>query len=315
MKKPLVIVAGPTATGKSKYSVLFSKRHNGAVISADSMQVYKYMDIGSAKITKEEMQGVPHYLVDVLEPKEEFHVARFQSMAKDALKDIYEKKQIPVVCGGTGFYIQALLYGIDFSSGEENNKLRQELQCFADEHGAHALFERLRAVDPKSCELIHENNVKRVIRAIEYYETTGEPISLHNAREKEKESEYNFAFFVLNDDRQKLYDGIERRVDEMVEMGLFDEVKRLKEMGYSKDYVSMQGLGYKEVLDALNGDITFEEAVYRIKRDTRHFAKRQITWFKREKDVVWIDKSQFEYNDERILSFIEEECEKRNILC
>lgn len=315
MKKPLVIVAGPTATGKSKYSVLFSKRHNGAVISADSMQVYKYMDIGSAKITKEEMQGVPHYLVDVLEPKEEFHVARFQSMAKDALKDIYEKNQIPVVCGGTGFYIQALLYGIDFSSGEENNKLRQELQCFADEHGAHALFERLRAVDPKSCELIHENNVKRVIRAIEYYETTGEPISLHNAREKEKESEYNFAFFVLNDDRQKLYDGIERRVDEMVEMGLFDEVKRLKEMGYSKDYVSMQGLGYKEVLDALNGDITFEEAVYRIKRDTRHFAKRQITWFKREKDVVWIDKSQFEYNDERILSFIEEECEKRNILC
>lgn len=315
MKKPLVIIAGPTATGKSKYSVLFSKRHNGAVISADSMQVYKYMDIGSAKITKEEMQGVPHYLVDVLEPKEEFHVARFQSMAKDALKDIYEKNQIPVVCGGTGFYIQALLYGIDFSSGEENNRLRQELQCFADEHGAHALFERLRAVDPKSCELIHENNVKRVIRAIEYYETTGEPISLHNAREKEKESEYNFAFFVLNDDRQKLYDGIERRVDEMVEMGLFDEVKRLKEMGYSKDYVSMQGLGYKEVLDALNGDITFEEAVYRIKRDTRHFAKRQITWFKREKDVVWIDKSQFEYNDERILSFIEEECEKRNILC
>ena len=315
MKKPLVIIAGPTATGKSKYSVLFSKRHNGAVISADSMQVYKYMDIGSAKITKEEMQGVPHYLVDVLEPKEEFHVARFQSMAKNALKDIYEKNQIPVVCGGTGFYIQALLYGIDFSSGEENNRLRQELQCFADEHGAHALFERLRAVDPKSCELIHENNVKRVIRAIEYYETTGEPISLHNAREKEKESEYNFAFFVLNDDRQKLYDGIERRVDEMVEMGLFDEVKRLKEMGYSKDYVSMQGLGYKEVLDALNGDITFEEAVYRIKRDTRHFAKRQITWFKREKDVVWIDKSQFEYNDERILSFIEEECEKRNILC
>ena len=315
MKKPLVIIAGPTATGKSKYSVLFSKRHNGAVISADSMQVYKYMDIGSAKITKEEMQGVPHYLVDVLEPKEEFHVARFQSMAKDALKDIYEKNQIPVVCGGTGFYIQALLYGIDFSSGEENNKLRQELQYFADEHGAHALFERLRAVDPKSCELIHENNVKRVIRAIEYYETTGEPISLHNAREKEKESEYNFAFFVINDDRQKLYDGIERRVDEMVEMGLFDEVKRLKEMGYSKDYVSMQGLGYKEVLDALNGDITFEEAVYRIKRDTRHFAKRQITWFKREKDVVWIDKSQFEYNDERILSFIEEECEKRNILC
>ena len=314
MKKPLVIIAGPTATGKSKYSVLFSKRQNGSVISADSMQVYRYMDIGSAKISKEEMGGIPHYLVDVLEPSEEFHVARFQSMAKEALTDIYEKNRIPVVCGGTGFYIQALLYGIDFSSGEENPLLREELQRFADENGAHALFERLREIDPKSCESIHENNVKRVIRAIEYYEMTGERISDHNACQKEKESEYNYVFFVLNDDRQKLYDGIEKRVDAMVDAGLLEEVKRLKEMGYSRDYVSMQGLGYKEVLDALNGDITFEEAIYRIKRDTRHFAKRQITWFKREKDVIWINKGDFHYDDEAILSFMEKECRERNIL-
>ncbi|MCR4675419.1 MAG: tRNA (adenosine(37)-N6)-dimethylallyltransferase MiaA [Lachnospiraceae bacterium] len=315
MKKPLVIIAGPTATGKSKYSVMFSKRHNGSVISADSMQVYKYMDIGSAKITKEEMQGVNHYLVDVLEPKEEFHVALFQQMAQEALDEIYEKNSLPVVCGGTGFYIQALLYGIDFSSGQENPALREKLSLFAKEQGAHALFERLKKVDPKSCETIHENNIKRVIRAIEYYEMTGEPISKHNEQEKEKESLYNYVFFVLNDDRKKLYEGIEKRVDLMVEMGLYDEVKRLYDMGYTKDYVSMQGLGYKEVLDAINGEISFDEAIYRIKRDTRHFAKRQITWFKREKDVIWIDKKEFDYDDEKILSFMEMECEKRNILC
>lgn len=314
MKKPLVIIAGPTATGKSKYSVLFSKKHNGAVISADSMQVYKHMDIGSAKITKEEMQGIDHYLVDVLEPKEEFHVARFQSMAQEALTDIYQKNELPVVCGGTGFYIQALLYGIDFSSGEENTALRDELLTFAKEKGAHALFERLREIDPKSCETIHENNVKRVIRAIEYFEMTKTPISKHNEEERQKESLYNYVFFVLNDDRQKLYDGIEKRVDLMVENGLYEEVKSLRNMGYTKDYVSMQGLGYKEVLDALDGEISFEEAIYRIKRDTRHFAKRQLTWFKRERDVIWIDKEKFHYNDEEILSFMEKECEKRNIL-
>ena len=235
-------------------------------------------------------------------------------MAKDALADIYHQNRIPVVCGGTGFYIQALVYGIDFSSGEENQKLRDELQQFADKNGAHALFEKLRAIDPESCEIIHENNIKRVIRAIEYYEMTGEKISDHNAAEKEKESEYNYVFFVLNDDRKKLYEGIEKRVDAMVDAGLIDEVLKLKDMGYTRDYVSMQGLGYKEVLDALNGEITMEEAIYRIKRDTRHFAKRQITWFKREKDVIWINKSDFNYNDEAILSFMEKECRERNII-
>ena len=314
MKKPLIIIAGPTATGKSKYSVLFSKNHNGSVISADSMQVYKYMDIGSAKISKDEMDGVPHYLVDVLEPKEEFHVARFQSMAKEALEDIYSKNRLPVVCGGTGFYIQALLYDIDFSSGKEDEALRNELWDFANTNGAHALHEKLRMVDPKAAEEIHENNIKRVIRAIEYHELTGEIISKHNEEEKNKESEYNFVYFVLNDNRQKLYDGIEKRVDQMVEAGLYNEVQSLYDMGYNKDYVSMQGLGYKEVIDAIEGTITFDEAIYRIKRDTRHFAKRQITWFKREKDVTWISKDQFNYDDDKILSFIEEECKKRNIL-
>ena len=314
MKKPLVIIAGPTATGKSKYSVMFSKRHDGSVISADSMQVYKYMDIGSAKISAEEMGGIPHYLVDVLEPKEEFHVARFCDMANEALEDIYGKDRLPVVCGGTGFYIQALLYGASFSEGETDESLRQELESFAKNEGADALFERLRMVDPASCEAIHKNNIKRVIRALEFYETTGKRISEHNKEQKQKESDYNFAFFVLNDDRERLYDGIDKRVDQMVEAGLFDEVKRLADMGYTKEYVSMQGLGYKEVLDALSNEISFEEAVYRIKRDTRHFAKRQLTWFKAKKDVIWIDKKNFSYDDEKILSFMEEECRKRKIL-
>ena len=253
MKKPLVIIAGPTATGKSKYSVAFSKRHEGSVISADSMQVYKYMDIGSAKISPEEMDGIPHYLVDVLEPKEEFHVARFCDMAHEALSDIYGKNRLPVVCGGTGFYIQALLYGADFSEGETDSSVRKELERIAAEEGGDVLFERLQQVDPESCKTIHKNNVKRVIRALEFYELTGKPISAHNAQQKEKESEYNFAFFVLNDDRQKMYDGIDRRVDQMVSAGLYDEVKRLADMGYTREFVSMQGLGYKEVLDAIDG--------------------------------------------------------------
>ncbi len=314
MKRPLVIIAGPTATGKSKYSIAFSKRHEGSVISADSMQVYKHMDIGSAKISIDEMEGVPHYLVDVLEPKEEFHVARFQQMANEALNDIYAKKRIPVVCGGTGFYIQALLYGADFSDGQADEELRKSLEEFANKQGVDALFERLRKVDPASCETIHKNNVKRVVRAIEFYELTGKRISEHNTEQKQKESEYNFAFFVLNDDRKKLYEGIDRRVDAMVSAGLYEEVKALSQMGYTRDYVSMQGLGYKEILDVIDGKISLDEGIYRIKRDTRHFAKRQLTWFKAKQDVIWVDKDRFSYDDEKILAFMESECKKRNIL-
>ena len=314
MKKPLVVIAGPTATGKSKTAVSFAKRHNGSVISCDSMQVYRYMDIGSAKITAEEMQGIPHYLVDVLNPNEEFHVARFCAMAKDALQEIYDDHRLPLLVGGTGFYIRALLYDVDFSLGDENKKLREELLAFAGEKGNHALHERLLKIDPKAAAEIHENNVKRVIRAIEFYETTGERISDHNARQRQKESDYNFCFFVLSDDRARMYEAIDRRVDNMMEQGLLDEVRRLYDMGYTRDYVSMQGLGYKELLDAMEGTCTVEEAVYRIKRDTRHFAKRQLTWFKAQKDVVWIDKVRFSYDEAAILSYMEEYCKQRNIL-
>ncbi|MCR4956299.1 MAG: tRNA (adenosine(37)-N6)-dimethylallyltransferase MiaA [Lachnospiraceae bacterium] len=300
-KKPLVIIAGPTASGKSAISIALAKKINGAIISADSMQVYKYMDIGSAKIMPEEMEGVPHYLVDELMPEEEFHVARFQEMAKKALDEIYEKGMIPIVVGGTGFYIQALLYDIDFSEEPENTAYRKELEKIGEEKGAQALFDMLEKVDPKSCETIHKNNMKRVIRALEFYHNTGMPISLHNEEQREKESPYHFDFFVLTDEREKLYGRIDERVDKMMDMGLLDEVKQLKDMGYHKDMVSMQGLGYKEILSYLMGECSLEDAIYTIKRDTRHFAKRQITWFKREKQVIWLNRSDYDQSSEKIL--------------
>ena len=300
-KRPLIILTGPTAVGKTKASISLAKAVGGEIISADSMQVYRKMDIGSAKITKEEMDNVTHYLIDVLDPSEEFNVARFKEMAKNALEQIYANKHIPIVVGGTGFYIQALLYDINFAEGKEDSSIRIELENYAAKNGADKLHEMLEEIDAKSAKSIHANNVKRVIRAIEYYRQTGKPISEHNENERQKESPYNFAYFVLNDDRQNLYDRIEKRIDLMLKDGLIEEVTALKDAGYTKDMVSMQGLGYKEILDYLNGDITLEEAIYILKRDTRHFAKRQLTWFRRERDVIWIPKNEFDYDENKIL--------------
>ena len=300
--KPLVILAGPTAVGKTELSIRLAKRINGAIISADSMQVYKYMDIGSAKIIPDEMEGVKHYLIDELDPSDEFNIVRFQQMAKDALKEIYANGQIPIVAGGTGFYIQALLYDIDFTHQDSDEAFRKEMADYAAEYGTEALHEKLKEIDPVSYKTIHANNTKRVIRALEYYRMTGQPISAHNEQEHQKVSPYNFAYFVLTDDRKHLYDRIDYRVDLMMKKGLVDEVKNLYDMGYHKDMVSMQGLGYKELLSYLDGECSLEEAVYIIKRETRHFAKRQLTWFRRERDVIWLDKSAYQYNDQRILT-------------
>ena len=300
--KPLVILAGPTAVGKTDLSIQLAKRIGGAIISADSMQVYKYMDIGSAKVMPEEMEGVKHYLIDELDPSDEFNIVRFQQMAKDALKEIYANGQIPIVAGGTGFYIQALLYDIDFTHQDSDEAFRKEMADYAAEYGAEALHEKLKEIDPVSYKTIHANNTKRVIRALEYYRMTGQPISAHNEQEHQKVSPYNFAYFVLTDDRKHLYDRIDYRVDLMMKKGLVDEVKNLYDMGYHKDMVSMQGLGYKELLSYLDGECSLEEAVYIIKRETRHFAKRQLTWFRRERDVIWLDKSAYQYNDQRILT-------------
>lgn len=301
MKKPLVVLTGPTAVGKTKASIGLAKEIGGEIISADSMQVYKHMDIGSAKIRAEEMEGVPHFLVDELEPWEEFHVVRFQQMAKTAMEKIYARQHIPILVGGTGFYIQALLYDVDFSENDGNASYRHEFEEIARKQGGEVLYEKLRGVDPRAAEQIHPNNVKRIIRALEFYHQTGQPISEHNERERQKESPYRFVYFVLNDERKRLYQRIDERVDQMMEEGLVEEVAALKSMGCTRDMVSMQGLGYKEILAYLEGELSLFEAVYRLKRDTRHFAKRQITWFKRERKVIWMNKDEYGYDEGRIL--------------
>ncbi len=314
MKKPLVILTGPTAVGKTKASIGLAKAIGGEIISADSMQVYKQMDIGSAKIKPSEMEEIPHYLLDILEPDEEFHVVLFQQMAKQAIQKIYEKGKIPIIVGGTGFYIQAVLYDIDFSENEKDTSYREELEKLAQTKGAEYLHDRLREVDEKSAQDIHANNVKRVIRALEYFHQTGEKISEHNEEQRKKVSPYNFSYFVLNDEREHLYERINLRVDQMINEGLVREVQSLKEKGYTRDMVSMQGLGYKEMLDYLDNKCSLEGAVEIIKRDTRHFAKRQITWFKRESDVTWIDKKEYDYNEERILKAMLQELKERGII-
>lgn len=306
-KKKLVVLTGPTAVGKTKLSIELAKRIGGEIISADSMQVYKHMDIGSAKIRPEEMENVPHFLVDELEPSEEFNVVVFQQKTKQYMDEIYKRGHIPILVGGTGFYIQAVLYDINFSEDDDNHKIREELETLAKEKGADYMHEKLREIDPASADAIHANNVKRVIRALEYYKLTGQKISEHNEEQREKESPYDFSYFVLNDHRELLYERINKRVDEMVTEGLIDEVQKLKNMGYDRSYVSMQGLGYKEILSYLEGEIPLEEAIYILKRDTRHFAKRQITWFKREKEVIWVNKPEFDYNNDKILDFMQKQ--------
>lgn len=303
MKRPLMILTGPTAVGKTHLSIALAKAVNGEIISADSMQVYKQMDIGTAKIRPEEMDGVPHHLVDVLSPKEEFNIVRFQQMAKEAMIKIYEQGKIPILVGGTGFYIQAVLYDIDFTETCEDREYREELQKFADREGEEALHNRLKEKDPKAAEEIHPHNVKKVIRALEFYKSTGKPISAHNEEQRQKESPYNFLYLVLNQDREILYERIEKRIDQMVSEGLVEEVKSLKEQGCHKEMVSMKGLGYKEILSYLDGEMSLEDAITLLKRDTRHFAKRQLTWFRREKEPVWIEKGAFE-NEDQILEHI-----------
>ena len=302
-KPPLLILTGPTAVGKTALSIALAKEVQGEIISADSMQVYRHMDIGSAKITREEMCGVPHYLVDCLNPEEEFNIYIFQQMAKKAMEQIYANGHIPIIVGGTGFYIQSIVYDIQFEE-EEDDGIRQKYETLLEEKGEEYLHQLLENVDPVSAEKIHTHNVKRTIRALEFFEKNQYPISQHNEQERQRSSPYDFRYFVLTDDRQKLYDRIELRVDSMIQNGLVEEVKHLKEMGCHRNMVSMQGLGYKEILDYLDGEISLEEAVYRIKRDTRHFAKRQLTWFRREKDVIWVDKSKLGSDPDLLLKFM-----------
>lgn len=289
MKKPLIVIGGPTACGKTGFSIQLAKKIGGEIISADSMQVYRYMDIGTAKVTLEEADGVPHYLIDEFDPDEEYNVMIFQQKAKAYMEEIWAKGKVPILVGGTGFYINALLYDNDFTETENDTTYREECYKLAQEQGPEVLFERLKEVDPAYAEIMHANNVKRVIRALEYHYLTGQKFSEHNAEQKEKESPYDAAVIILNMDREKLYERIELRIDLMMEQGLLEEVKGLLEKGYAPDLVSMQGIGYKEFVPYFNGECTLEEAVIQLKTNTRRFAKRQLTWFRRQIDGLWVD--------------------------
>ncbi len=300
MNNKLVIIAGPTAVGKTKISIELAKRISGEIISADSMQVYKGMDIGTAKVTQAEMQGVPHHMIDILDPVESFNVVEFARRSKKIINDLHAKDKIPILVGGTGFYIQSVLYDIDFTDNDNDMTFRHELEEEAKEKGCEVLHERLKQIDPEAAEAIHPNNVKRVIRALEFYEKSKGKISDHNKSQREKSSPYDFHYFALTNERKTIYANIEKRIDIMLDHGLIEEVKKLLQQNIKRDMVSMQGLGYKEIAAYLENEISLEEAVYTLKRDTRHFAKRQLTWLKREPDVIMFDKSQM--SDEEIIN-------------
>lgn len=299
MKQPLIILTGPTAVGKTALSIALAKAVGGEIISADSIQVYKYMDIGSAKITEPEMDGIKHYLIDELDPKEEFSAYVFQQKAKKYMQQIYAKGKVPIIVGGTGFYIQALLYDIDFTESQTDDAYKKELEQIAKEKGSEVLHQMLEKKDKQSADAIHANNTKRVMRALQYIHDTGERFSLHNETQKQKQSPYAFCYFVLNQDRSVLYERINHRVDKMVDEGLEQEVRKLLSMGYDRNLVSMQGIGYKEMAAYIDGEYSLEDAIDAIKQDTRHFAKRQLTWFRREREVIWLNKE--EYADEEAL--------------
>ena len=291
--KDLIVLTGPTAVGKTSLSIMLAKEIGGEIISADSMQVYKYMDIGTAKVTKEEMCGIPHFLIDELEPDEEFNVTIFKNKVMKYIEEIRNRGHVPIIVGGTGFYIQSVIYDINFTEYGDDSDIRKKYEEIAKISGKTELHKRLSDVDKEYADSVSENNVKKVVRALSFYEMTGEKLSVHNTKERERTSPFDFAYFVLTMDRKKLYERIDKRVDLMFKMGLVDEVKSLMKKGYNKSMVSMQGIGYKEVIDYLNGETSMDECIDIIKRDTRHFAKRQLTWFKREKVVTYIDKEKF----------------------
>ena len=296
--KDLLIITGPTAVGKTDISIALAKRLQGEIISADSMQIYKHMDIGSAKIDTDEMQGIPHYLIDVIEPSEKFSVSDFKNLAEDYISKITTDKKLPILAGGTGLFINSLIYNYDFTDAAKDENYRVELQNLAEEKGKEYVHSLLKNVDIQSYNRLYPNDLKRVIRALEVYKITGAPISFYNNRSSKYDIPYNINYFALTMDRQKLYERINSRVDKMIVKGLVGEIIILKNMGYTSEMQSMKGIGYKEILYYLEGKITFDEAVLMIKQGTRNYAKRQLTWFRKDERVTWIDKDKFKNNDD-----------------
>lgn len=308
MKKNIVIVAGPTASGKTACGIEIAKRLNGEIISADSMQIYKHMDIGSAKPTLEEMDGIPHHMIDVVSPDEEFSVALFRELSEKYIDDISSRGKLPIIVGGTGLYINSITYPLDFTDVAYDLEYREHLEKLAVEKGNQYIHEMLKDIDYESYERIHPNNTKRVIRALEVYKNTGKPISLYQKESQKRDIDYNVAYIGLTMDRTKLYDRINKRVDKMFDMNLIGEVKNLLEMGYNKNMNSMQGIGYKEVIDYINGLYTLTEVKDIIKQSSRRYAKRQLTWFRRESRIHWVNIDMFDSFEaviQNIIGYIE----------
>lgn len=289
MGNKIIVIVGPTAVGKTYVSVELAKKYNTGIISADSVQIYKEMNIGSAKISKNEMQGVVHYMIDIANPDENYSVSDFKADSEKIIDDMLLGGNIPIIVGGSGLYVNSLIYDLDFGKAKSNEKLRDYYNYYHKEHGEDALYEKLQKIDPVAAEKIHKNNVKRVIRALEVYDITGIKFSELNTDIRKPSDKYECILVGLSMDRKILYERINQRVDKMISEGLIDEVKGLLDRGYGKDLVSMQAIGYKEIIDYLEGSLNLEEAVNILKRNTRRFAKRQYTWFLKDENVKWFD--------------------------
>ena len=307
--KPLLILAGPTAVGKSDFSVKVAKALGGECISADSIQVYKGLNIGSGKITEEEMEGIPHHLLDILNPEEDYDASAFQRMAREKVEEIYRRERLPILVGGTGFYIQAMLRDIDFQEEDEAEKerLRSKLEKEMEERGSIALHEELKLADPVSAEEIHPHNRQRIMRALEYFYLHKSPISKHNREEKEKEALYDSLFLVLNRNREDLYEGINARVEKMFQDGLVSEVEAFYKKGYTEHSPGFKGIGYRELFPYLRGECSLSECKALIQQNSRHYAKRQLTWFKREKNTIFVEAENFKSREEEA-GWIIEKC-------
>lgn len=310
--KDLFILAGPTGIGKTNISIKIAKELNGEIISADSMQIYEDMDIGSAKVTKEEMEGIRHHLIDFLSPNESFSVAQFSELAKEKIDIIDSENKLPMLVGGTGLYINSLIYNYSFAASNKDEEYRKYLEAIAEEKGVNYVHEMLKDVDMDSYNRLYPNDLKRVIRALEVYKVTGVPISVAMKDDDIYDIPYKVYYYVLNMDRSKLYERINKRVDLMMEAGLLDEVKNLSKSGLTREMQSMKGIGYKELLEYLDGEVSLDKAVENIKQFSRNYAKRQLTWFRKDPRVIWIDKDNFN-NDEEVAEFIISDVKKKKL--
>lgn len=299
-KDNLIVLLGPTAVGKTELSLNIAEKFKGEIVSSDSMQIYKYMDIGSAKASKDEMDRVKHHMIDIVYPDEDFSVSDYKNQAKSIIRDINKRESYPLVTGGTGLYINSLVYDLNFTKVEANYELRENLEKEALEFGNEFIHSKLKKIDPESASKIHHNDLKRVIRALEIYEESGQTMTDFNKDFRRENQDYNLAMIGLTMDRTKLYERINKRVDLMMEDGLLDEVKSIMDRGYSKDLVALQGIGYKELILYLEGECSLEESVELIKKKSRNYAKRQLTWFRKDKRIIWFNKD--EYSSEEELS-------------